>query len=79
MRTPYRILHGLLYHVSDGKHRVFVLDYKHLGSRMIAAFHDLPGAGHLGWYKTCDALSLHYYRLGIVGDVQETIRQCPTC
>ena len=59
-RTPYRILHGLLYHVADGKHRVFVLDYKHLRSHMIAAFHDLPVAGHLGWHRTYDALSQHY-------------------
>ena len=32
-RTPYRILHGLLYHVADGKHRVFVPHYKHLRRR----------------------------------------------
>ena len=78
-RTPYRILHGLLYHVANGKHRVFVPNYKHLRSRMIAAFHDLLVAGHLGWHKTYDALSQHYYWPGMVPDVQDSIRQCPTC
>ena len=77
--SPYCILHGFLYHVSDGKHRVFVPDYKHLRSRMIAAFHDSPASGHLGWHKTYDALSQHYYWPGMVADVQESIRQCPTC
>ena len=60
-RTPYRILHDLLYHVADGKHHVLVPDYKHMRSRMIAAFHDLPVSGHLGWHKAHDALSQHYY------------------
>ena len=55
-RTPYCLLHGLRCHVSGGKHRVFVPSYKHLSSRMIAVFHDLPAAGHLGWHKTYDAL-----------------------
>ena len=78
-RTPYRLLHGLLYHVLHGKHRVFVPQYNNLRSRLIAAFHDLPVAGHLGWHKTYDALSQHYYWPGMTADVQEAIRQCPTC
>ena len=45
---------------------------------MIAAFHDLPVAGHLGWHKTYDALSQHYYWPGMVADVQVSIRQCHT-
>ena len=48
-RTPHRLPHRLLYHVADGKHCVFFPDYKHQRSHMIATFHDLPVAGHLGW------------------------------
>jgi len=56
---------------------LYLTKQKHLRSRMIAA-KDLPIAGHFGWHKTYDALSQHYYWLGIVAYVQETIRQCLT-
>ena len=62
----YELLHGVLYLMSQGVHRVYVPigtapSGKSLRHVIISDYHDSPIAGHFGSVKCVAALNQHYY------------------
>ena len=75
--TSYVLLHGVLYYRTAGTYKVYVP--KSLRSALLAEYHDIPIAGHLGCKKTYHAMTQHYYWPNIPSDVRSYIANCPTC
>ena len=45
-KTPYVLMHGVLYYKSAGLYKVYVPDFCNLRRRLISQYHDVPAAGH---------------------------------
>jgi hypothetical protein len=80
----YELLHGVLYFVSEGLHKVFVPNGtapsgKSLRDQLISEYHDSPIAGHFGSAKCIAAISQHYYWLTLEADVQKYTSCCEIC
>lgn len=78
-KTPYSLLHGVLYYTSDGRHRIYVPEYKNLRRRLLEQYHATPAAGHFGVEKCYRAISQFYYWPAMRDDMAAYIKGCPIC
>jgi len=75
--TAYVLLHGVLYYRHAGTYKVYVP--KSIRSALLAEYHNIPIAGHLGWKKTYHAMNQHYYWPNMPSDVRSYTSSCPIC
>ena len=78
-KTPYVLMHGILYYKSAGPYKVYVPDYCNLRRRLISQYHDVPAAGHFGTERCYRAISQFYYWPCMRDDVADYVRSCPVC
>ena len=58
---------------------MYVPDNDSLHMKVIAAHHDTPVAGHLGYQKTQELIEHHYYWPGLSSDIKTYVSHCDRC
>lgn len=69
---------GTLFHSAKGRKVVVVQTMKE-ALQLFERYHDSPLGGHLGLFKTRNALTSKYYWPGMTKGIADWVAQCPTC
>lgn len=70
---------GLLFHTASGEHKLYVPDVPSLRTRVLREAHDSTISGHLGYKKTKEQVSRHFWWPTLIKDVSCYVATCDAC
>lgn len=71
----YKVVEALILY----KGRIFIVAESKLKEKILQTFHDIPLAGHQGYFKAYRQIRERFSWKGLKNDVLRYIKECHTC